>query len=128
MSIYTAAGAGIIGCILCLVLREYHRPQAVFLSIGVSLLLLIGISPELRHIVVTASGLYAESRLDPACFTILCRALGITWLTQLGTDICKDCGEQTIATAVTLCGRILLVGLSLPLFGTLADLVLEVMP
>ncbi len=126
MSIYTAAGAAIIGCLLCLVLREYHRPQAVLLSIAVCLLLLLGVSEPLQHIIVTASGLYAESRLDPACFTVLCKALGITYLTQLGADICKDCGEQAIASAVTLCGRILLTVLSLPLFSALADLVLEV--
>ncbi|MBR3630803.1 MAG: stage III sporulation AC/AD family protein [Oscillospiraceae bacterium] len=126
MSMYTAAGAAVIGCLLCLVLREYHRPQAVLLSVGVCLLLLLGMSGDLQHIIVTASGLYAESRLDPGCFTVLCKAIGITWLTQIGNDICKDCGEQAIATAVTLCGRILLTALSLPLFGTLADLVLEV--
>lgn len=127
MNICAAAGTAILGCILCLVLREYHRPQAVLLGTAVCMVLLLGVSPELRRIVVSASGLYAESRLDPAYFSIICKALGVTWLTRLGADICKDCGEQAIATAVMLCGRILLVGLALPLFSTLADLVLEVM-
>lgn len=127
MSIYAAAGTAILGCILSLVLREYHRPQGVLLGIGVCLVLLLGSSGELRRIIVSASGLYAESRLDPEYFGVLCKALGVTWLTRLGADICKDCGEQAIAAAVMLCGRIVLVGLALPLFATLADLVLEVM-
>lgn len=127
MNMQTIAAVAIIGCILCLVLRTYHRPQAVLLGIVICVVLLLGASPELHRIVTAAAGLYAESSLSPDYFNILCKAVGITWLTQLGTDICKDCGENAIGTAVTLCGRICLVALSLPLFVTLTETVLEVM-
>lgn len=127
MNMQTTAAVCIIGCILCLVLREYHRPQAVLLGIAVCIVLMLGAMPELNRIIMTASGLYTESSLAPEYFTILCKAIGISWLTQIGTDTCKDCGENAIGTAVTFCGRICLVALALPLFVTLAETVLGVM-
>lgn len=127
MTMQASAAICIIGCILCLVLREYHRPQALLLGVAVCLVLLLGALPELQRILTTASGLYARSNLAPEYFMILCKAIGIAWLTQLGADTCKDCGENAIGSAVTFCGRICLVVLALPLFVTLAETVLEVM-
>lgn len=122
----TTTAVCIIGCILCLVLRDYHRPQAALLGAAICIVLLIGAVPELSRIITTASGLYAQCSLAPEYFTVICKAIGISYLTQLGADTCKDCGEHAIGTAITLCGRICLVALALPLFVTLAETVLGV--
>ncbi len=116
----------ICGCILSLLLRQYQRPQAVLLGLAVSCILLAAVIIQIQDIVDTASDFCSRSGLEPEYFVILCKALGITYLTQLGMDFCRDCGENAIATSVELCGRICLVLLALPLFGTLADIVLEV--
>jgi stage III sporulation protein AD len=127
MSIQTVVAFGIFGCIFCLLLRQYQRPQSVLLGLAVCCTVLLTAIPELKEIIDTASGFFARSSLAPECFSILCKAVGITYLTQLGVDFCRDCGETAIGTAVELCGRICLVALSLPLFITIADTVLEVM-
>ena len=127
MSIENAAAFAIIGSILCLVLREYQKPQAVLLAAGVTVLLLLGMLPEVQHIVQTASGIFSQSGLDSGYFSVLCKAVGIAWITRLGTDLCRDCGEGAIASAVELCGRICLTVLALPLFLTVAETVMEVM-
>ncbi len=126
MSIQTAAALCIIGSVLCLLLREYQKPQAALLSIAVAAGAVLSAMPEVRQIAETASALYAQSSLSPAYFVILCKALGIAYLTQLGSDICRDCGEAAIASAVELCGRISLVALALPLFVQLTKTVLGV--
>lgn len=126
MSMQASAAVCIIGCILCLVLREYHKPQALLLGVAVCVVLMLSAMPELQRILTTASGLYAQSELAPEYFTILCKAIGIAWLTQLGADTCRDCGENAIGSAVVFCGRICLVVLALPLFVTLAETVLGV--
>ncbi len=127
MSIQTAASFCIIGSVLCLVLREHARTQAVLLGAAVVICVLLGTLPEVQRIVRTAYGIYIKSGLDPGYFGILCRAIGIAWITQLAVDICKDCGENAIAGAAELCGRICLLVLALPLFLRVAETVMEVM-
>ena len=74
----------------------------------------------------TASMIFSMSGMNAEYFTILCKAVGITYLTQLGMDFCRDCGENAICTAVELFGRVSLLTLALPLFSVLVRTVLEV--
>ncbi|MDE7120991.1 MAG: hypothetical protein K2O42_02390 [Oscillospiraceae bacterium] len=127
LSIQTAVIFCIIGCILILILKQYHKAQGVLLSIAVCSMVLLAIVPEIQQIFETAKNIYLQSSLQLSYFTILCKAVGISYLTQLGIDICKDCGEQALSTVVELCGRIFLILLALPLFLTLAQTVLELM-
>ncbi|MBR1528279.1 MAG: hypothetical protein IJ642_03115 [Oscillospiraceae bacterium] len=117
----------IIGCILILVLKQYQRAYGVLLSIGICVMVLLTILPQAERILHTAENIYLQSGLDGSYFKLLCKAIGISYLTQLGTDICHDCGESAVASAVELCGRIMLVLLSLPLFLTLAETILELL-
>ena len=117
----------VIGCILILILKQYQKVQGVLVSIAVCVVVLLAIMPELEQIFHTAENIYSKTNLNISYFGILCKAIGISYLTQLGIDICKDCGENAISTVVELCGRVLLILLALPLFLTLAETVLEVM-
>lgn len=126
MTIHTVVAFCICGCILVLTLRQYQRPQAVLLALAVCGTVLLGAMPAVQEIVETASYFFARSGLESDYFAVLCKAIGITYLTQLGVDFCRDCGENAIGTAVELCGRLCLVALSLPLFASLSQTVLEV--
>ncbi|MBQ2265457.1 MAG: hypothetical protein IJ265_13690 [Oscillospiraceae bacterium] len=122
----TAAGLCICGCLLALVLRQYQKPQAVLLGLAVCCILLLMILPQIQEILDAASVFFSVSGMNAEYFGILCKAVGITYLTQLGMDFCRDCGENAICTAVELFGRISLISLSMPLFSVLVQTVLEV--
>ena len=117
----------IIACVLILVLKQYQKAYGMLLSIAVCVMVLLLLLPQVQRILQTAEYIYLQSGLDNSYFTLLCKAVGISYLTQLGTDICKDCGESAIGTSVELCGRIVLVVLSLPLFLTLSEMILEIL-
>ena len=69
--------------------------------------------------------LYEKAGTDEEYLTILFKALGICYITQFASDICKDCGENTLAVQAEIAGKIALMLLALPLFGTLAELISE---
>lgn len=121
-----AIAFSICGCILCIVVRQYLRPQALLLGLAVCCLMILSIIPQIWDILDTAGNLFSVTGMNYEYFLILCKAIGITYLTQLGMDFCRDCGENAICTAVELFGRVSLISLSLPLFSVLVDTVLEV--
>lgn len=116
----------ICGCILCLVVRQYLRPQALLMGLAVCCMLILSVIPQIWDILDTAGILFSLTGMNYDYFLILCKAVGISYLTQLGMDFCRDCGENAICTAVELFGRISLISLSLPLFTVLVDVILEV--
>lgn len=122
----TAIAFCICGCVLGLVLRQYQKPQAVLLGLAVSCIVLLSLLPQIQEILDTASAFFSMTGMNAEYFGILCKAVGIAYLTQLGMDLCRDCGENAICTAVELFGRVSILGLSLPLFTMLVQTVLEV--
>ena len=122
----TAIGFCICGCLLCIVVRQYLRPHALLMGLAVSAVLVLAVVPHIWEILDTAANLFAVTGMNYEYILILCKAVGISYLTQLGMDFCRDCGENSICTAVELFGRISLIALSLPLFSVLVDTVLEV--
>ncbi|MBE6825476.1 MAG: hypothetical protein IJN11_04105 [Oscillospiraceae bacterium] len=127
MNMQTIVAFCICGCILVLTLRQYQRPQALLLGLAVSGTVLLSVMPAMQEILATASVFFGQSGLETGWFTVLCKAVGISYLTQLGVDFCRDCGENAICSVVEISGRLCLVSLSVPLLGTVSQVVLEVM-
>lgn len=126
MNIQLTAAVCICGCLFCILLRQYQRPQSLLLGLAVCGILLLAALPYIQYILDTADVLFGDSILPGSYFSILCRAVGICYLTQIGIDFCRECGELAIASAVELSGRVSLILLSLPLFTELADRIREV--
>ena len=53
---------------------------------------------------------------------VLLKALGICYITQLAADTCKDAGQQAIATKVELAGKVAVLAIAMPMLGTIAGL------
>ena len=47
------------------------------------------------------------------------KALGLAMLAGIGADICRDCGESTVATGVETVGNLAILSLCVPVFGEL---------
>ena len=67
--------------------------------------------------------IYSRAGADEEYLTVLFKALGICYITQFACDICKDSGENALATQAELAGKISLMVIALPLFESLADIV-----
>ena len=48
---------------------------------------------------------------------VMLRALGIALLTRICTDLCRDCGEATLAGGVEIAGKLAILWLCFPLIG-----------
>ncbi len=126
MSIPTLILFAIAGCLLVLLLKQYQKPQGILLACLVCCMMLLAFLPELEEIIGTATDFFTQSPMQTESLTLLCKAIGISYLAQIGMDICQDCGEHAIRSAIEICCRLCLTALSLPLFQALAATILEV--
>lgn len=118
----------LLAALLCKVLERYAKEQALLLSLcacaGVLLLTVTAISPVLTQI----TELFSRAGLAVSYANTVCKAIGICWLSQLGADLCRDCREEALSTAIMLGGKVTLLLLTLPLLETLLTTVGGLLP
>ena len=118
-------GICVIASVLCSLFGNFGKEYSVYIKLAAAAAVLSIIILYISPVTETVYMLYEKAGADEEYLTILFKALGICYITQFASDICKDCGENTLAVQAELAGKIALMLLALPLFGTLSEIITE---
>lgn len=126
MDILTVCAFSIISlCVVVLVkqIRQELVPLTVT-AIGIIMLgyLIASLAPVLSFITDTAK----KSGLG-GYFSVLVKALAIALTCQVCSEVCRDCGENSLASKVELAGKIGIIILSLPILQQLLNMAKEML-
>ena len=125
MDITSLVGIAVLSAVLCIVVRQYKPEMALGVSIACGILIMCSVISMLAPAAELISQLTASAGLDGGYTRTLFKALAVCYITQLGSDCCKDAGESAIAGKVELAGKAAVVVISLPVFSSLAEVVMK---
>ena len=116
---------GISICILfcSIILKEYNRQFSIVLSIAGAALLFFSAVSELKSVIETVMSFSEVSSSALGYSKLMLKILGITLITQIVCDICRDNGENALASMTATIAKIIVVSLVLPLFETVISIV-----
>ena len=123
MKIVSIAGICITASIMCKLFSESGKEYALYIKLAAAAAVMSMIIIFVPPIAETIRSIYSRAGADEEYLTVLFKALGICYITQFACDICKDSGENALATQAELAGKISLMVIALPLFESLADIV-----
>ena len=119
MNIIGIVGTALIAAIFAVTLKRYNQEYAVIISIIAGVVILVeilrNISPAVREITTLLSGVGLTQEYG----LILFKTLGICFLAQFAADSCRDAGESALAGRIELCGRLVLLGMAVPVMSQL---------
>ena len=128
MDIIRIASLGIVVCFIVLVLKNKSPEYALFItlmaSIGILVFLIGGIS-SVFNFLQSYSSRFDWSKLYLG--TIL-KMTGIAYITEFSSDLCKDAGIVSMASKIDLAGKVIVAALAIPIFATLFDIIITIMP
>lgn len=116
-------GICVIASILCSLFGNFGKEYSIYIKLAAGAAVLSIIILYISPVTETIYMLYEKAGADDEYLTILFKALGICYITQFAGDICRDCGENTLAVQAELSGKIALMILALPLFSSLAEII-----
>ena len=99
--------------------------MAIYLCVVISLLIFFGIMDNLKLLVGTIREIGGYIQIDSSYIMTLIKMLGITYLAEFSSGICKDAGYQTIATQIEMFGKLTILVLSLPILLALLRTIQE---
>lgn len=106
----------LIAALLAVLLKTSNPELSLLLALSACVIVLAAIISGMERIhdfldeIVTWSGLTSE------IFSPLWKTVGIALVTRIGTELCKDAGENTMASLVETTGAFGAVLVAIPLF------------
>lgn len=105
----------VTGSILVLTLKQSVPQLALLLTLSVGVIILISVLSFLPIITDKITQLMSQTGVNSKYISILIKALGICFICQFASDICKDAGQSALASKVELAGKIMILISALPL-------------
>lgn len=113
MTVIKLCGIAILGIFATLIMRAAKSELASYVAVITGMIILFSAVSSLYPI-VTFAGEMAEKSSYSLYFSTILRALGIGIAVQSATDICRDNGENTIASKLEFAAKVGIILLGLP--------------
>lgn len=121
MNMIQIAVIAILGIITAVILKSYKSEFGMFFIIALSFLFLgqgISLMAKIKAELENLQFFYQENQYY---YKILFKLIGITYLCEFTSGICKDAGYQSIAAQVELMGKMLILISGMPVLITMIE-------
>lgn len=115
MNIIAVVSAGVIFGILALVVKNSKSEIGNLVSMAGALLIITAIIPYVITIVRTMNEFASLSPLGENFLSPILKITGISYITQIGSDLCNESGEKAIASHVQSAGKIAITVITIPI-------------
>lgn len=126
MDIIKIIGIGLISLFLIVILKQYKKEYAMYISIIAGVLIFLLISDKLFNIIELINNLSNKSGINIKYIQILLKLTAIAYLCEFSISLCNDSGESALATKIEIGGKILMVYLSIPIILGLIEAVTQI--
>lgn len=127
MEILKIAALALCAVILITLVKNYKPEFGVFVAVGCSVLILYFLVDSLKYAFSYLSQLYDRLDYGKSYFPIIIKVLATAYITEFTAQLCRDCGESSIASKVELAGKIIIFCVAIPVFISILNLVEELL-
>ncbi|MCF2553704.1 SpoIIIAC/SpoIIIAD family protein [Faecalicatena contorta] len=116
---------GVAGALLAIQFKSGKAEYGIYISIALSLIIFFSVLGQLQTIIDALKTVGEYIRVDHLYIGTLVKMLGVTYIAEFSSGICKDAGYQTIALQIEIFGKLAVLILSMPVLMGLLDTVRE---
>ncbi|MBR0426939.1 MAG: stage III sporulation protein AD [Clostridia bacterium] len=118
-------GMGLISLIIIIIIKQYKPEFAIYISIIAGVLILFLIMDKLEGIINLLKTISAKSGINNQFLELLLKITGIAFLTEFAINLCKDSGENAIASKIEIGSKVIIVSMSIPIISSLLEVILK---
>lgn len=123
-----AAGFAVVAALSAYVLRSVHREMGRAVSLAAGLMLFFFAVSQLGGAVEMLQSLSRESGLGENVLELMVKLVAMGYITEFAVQTCRDAGEEGLAAKAGLCGKMVLMGQTLPLVMEIGRTTLSLAP
>ena len=108
---------------LGLMFKGRHGEYVLLISIATAILIFSLSLGKMKSVIGVMRQLQETVHLDDTYLDILLKMVGITYVAEFSSGICKDAGYNNIAGQVEMAGKLMVLTISVPVLTSLLDTV-----
>lgn len=106
-----------------MILKSVKSPLAILISLAASVVILFYIVSGLMTLMSQINSLKAYLKTGYNYIGLLLKIMGITYITQLSADICRENGYQAVAGQIEIFSKLTIAVMSMPVVLSLFEMV-----
>lgn len=114
---------GVTVVILAIMFRRGKEEYSLYISIAACVLILLWGFSKLQVILDAIEQLQGYIKMNKAYVGILIKIIGITYVTEISSSLCKDSGYQAVGDQIEIVGKLTILAISMPIMLSILDTV-----
>jgi len=106
-----------------IVVLEKQKEFGLYLSLTVGIIVFFLIIDQLKIILDVINKISNLIKIDDIYLKVLFQILGIAFITEFGSQLCRDAGQGAIANNIELAGKIIILVVSMPVILAIINLI-----
>ena len=123
MSLVAIAATAIAAVTVMAVLKPKNGEIAVMLGASASVVILLSVLSNTAEVFSKLNEIIAGAGLQTNYVVILLKVIGICLVTEFASNTCRDAGSSSLASNVTLAGKLMVTVTALPLYSDILGVV-----
>lgn len=125
MSMVQIGIIGVLGAVLAVQLKGGKTEYGIYISLAVSIVLFSFIVDRLGIFISTVDQIASYIDMDAGYLSTMLKMIGITYIAEFSSGICRDAGYQTIAGQVEIFAKLTILALGMPVLLALLETIRE---
>ena len=110
---------GIVASLIAMKIKTIRPEIAVVIAVIASILLAMYGLKQMEEILTVFEMIRSYSKIPQSYFQILLKLIGISFICEFASNICKDAGQASIAKQIEFAGKLAILIVGLPVFESL---------
>lgn len=116
---------GVLGALLAIQFKGGKTEYGIYMSVAVSIVLFLCIVDRLEIFVRTIDEISCYISVDTGYLSTMLKMIGITYISEFSSSICKDTGYQTIAVQIEVFSKLTILAMGMPILLALLETIQE---
>lgn len=125
MSMIQVGITGVIAAVLAVQIKGGKAEYGIYVSVAAGILLFSFIVDRLSIFVSTMNQIATYIDMDAGYLSVMLKMIGITYIAEFSSGICRDAGYQTLAGQIEIFGKLTILALGMPVLTALLETIRE---
>lgn len=121
MNIIKLSILAIMAVLMAVMLKNTKGEYSTYIAVGTTVIVFFYVAGKVGIVIDTINRMQSYININKAYVEALVKMIGITYISELTSGICKDAGYSSISSQIEIFGKISILAVSMPIILSLME-------